>query len=288
MSLSSLANSSALAALAALAATSCSGGEGAGCESLTVSNPAMGYFVSRLCPPDIEVNVMIPLGADHDTYTPRPSQMASLSHSTAYIAFGPLEFETTWRDRIMAAAPSLKWADASRGISLITTHSHHCHAAAADPHYWLSPKQAATMSRNVAEIIKTVTPRAAQFADSALIALLADVAQADSLMERAARAWPGQTFVVYHPALAYVARDYGLRQLSVATDGVAPQPRRFAELTDSAKAAGARVVFIQPGMTPDRVATTAEEIGAKVVSLTPEAADWPKTMATIADALSKR
>lgn len=288
MSLNSLASSKALLVALAIATASCGGSERAGRESVTVSNPAMGYFVSRLCPPSVDVNVMIPVGADHDTYTPRPSQMASLAHSAAYVAFGPLEFETTWRDRIMAAAPNLIWADASRGIDLINTHAHHGHAHAADPHYWLSPKQAAIMSRNVADIIKTVMPGAAHYADSALTALLADVTLADTLLERAARHTPGQTFVVYHPALSYVARDYGLRQLSVATDGIAPQPRRYAELTDSAKAAGARVIFIQPGMTPDRIAATAREIGARMVTLTPEAADWPKTMATIADALSQR
>ncbi len=254
---------------------------------VSVSTPAMGWFVSRLCPDSVEVNVMIPQGADHDNYTPRPGQMARLSVSAAYIALGPLEFETTWRGRLQTTAPRMAWAEACEGIELIGG----CcgaHAHASDPHYWLSPRQAATMTRNIAKILKASLPDIADHVDSALPPLLADIARADTLMLRASQTSPGQTFVVYHPSLAYVARDYGLRQLTVGNDGVAPQPRRFAALADSAKRAGARVFFIQPGFTPDRVEATASAIGARVVSISPESADWPGTMGAIADALSQR
>lgn len=254
---------------------------------VTVSTPAMGWFVSRLCPDSVEVNVMIPQGTDHDNYTPRPGQMTRLSASAAYIALGPLEFETTWRERLQAAAPRMAWAEASGGIELIgggcDSHSH-----AADPHYWLSPRQAATMALNIAKILKTSLPDISVHVDSALPPLLSDIAHADTLMLRASQTSPGQTFVVYHPSLAYVARDYGLRQLTVGNDGVTPQPRRFAALADSAKRADARVFFIQPGFTPDRVEATASAIGARVVSISPESADWPGTIGVIADALKRR
>ena len=39
-------------------------------------------------------------------------------------------------------------------------------------------------------------------------------------------------------------------------------------------------------MTPDRVKSTAAEVGASLVTISPEAYDWPQTMKTIADALT--
>lgn len=287
-------NFSASSRAAGLAAAVCllllvaCGGVSSARRGVTVSTPAMGWFVSRLCPDSIEVNVMIPQGADHDNYNPRPSQMARLANSAVYVALGPLEFEATWRGRLCASAPHMEWAEASEGIEFIDGEEHDGHRHAADPHFWLSPRQAATMARNVAKILKTSMPDVACHVDSALPELLADIARADTLMLRAAQASPGQTFVVYHPSLAYVARDYGFRQLTVGNDGVSPQPRRFAALTDSARRAGARVFFIQPGFTPDRVDATAAAIGARVVSISPESADWLGTMGVIADALSQR
>lgn len=279
--------------LLAISAPSCSSRGGEGQASVTVSNPAMSYFVCRLAPPEVKVNVMIPQGADHDTYTPRPSQMASLASSAAYIAYGPLEFETTWKDRILSTAPGIKWCDVSDGIDLITggeatSCQHHTDGhdhTAADPHFWLSPRQAAIMSRNVSVVLKSVFPSSAEKIDSALSSLLQDVSTADSALAAVAAERSGETFVVYHPALSYVARDYGFRQLSLGSEATAPTPRLLAAYADSARRAGARVFFLQPGVTPDRVESLADEMKTDIVTLQPESADWPKTMRTITDAL---
>lgn len=244
--------------------------------AISVSNPAMAFFVSRLVTDTIQVNTLIPQGADHDSYSPLPSQLQSLSNSTAYIAFGPLEFETTWHKRLADAAPNMMWFNVNDGIAQIDD----------DPHFWLSPRQARIMSRNVANAVKQSFPSFTSFTDSALVALMSDIDAADTLLTRASAANPGQSFIIYHPALAYLARDYGFRQFSVASEGVSPQPRHYAAVADSAKKANTRVFFIQPGMTPDRVKSTAAEVGASLVIISPEAYDWPQTMKTIADALT--
>lgn len=284
-----------LSLLITFALTSCSTTGKGEAGSVTVSNPAMAYFVSRLVPPGTQVNVMIPQGADHDTYTPRPSQMAALAQSTAYIAYGPLEFEITWKDRILSTAPGIKWMEVSANIDLIAGHDHDhgqahdhdadSHSASADPHFWLSPRQAAIMSRNVANALKTAMPTSAAQIDSALVPLLADVAAADSALSDVAREKAGETFVVYHPALAYVARDYGFRQLTIGSEGVAPSARQLALLADSARRSGAQVFFLQPGMAPDRVENLAAEMNTRLVTLQPEQQDWPATMRTITQAL---
>lgn len=253
----------------------------------------MAYFVRRLVPSDFAVNVMIPQGADHDTYTPRPSQMAQLARSKSYVAYGPLEFEQTWKDRMVSAAPDILWFEVADSVDLICG-SHSCsrihpdgrHAeASADPHFWVSPRQAAIMSRNVARSLKSAFPSLSSFVDSALVPLLADVAAADSALSAVAKSRPAEAFVVYHPALAYVARDYGFRQLSISSETAAPTPRMLALLTDSARRSGAKVFFIQPGMTPDKVEGLAAEMGTRVVELQPESADWPTTMGILTSAL---
>lgn len=244
-------------------------------HAISVSNPAMAFFVGRLVTDTIHVNTLIPQGADHDNYSPRPSQLQTLNNSTAYIAYGPLEFETTWRKRLTDAAPDMKWVEVNSHVDQIED----------DPHYWLSPRQARHMAADIANAIKQAFPSTAQHTDSALAALQADIDAADSLLTKAAKHNPARPFVIYHPALAYIARDYGFRQLSVASEGVSPQPRHYAAIADSARKAGAKVFFIQPGMTPERVKSTAAEIGATLVTISPEAQQWPQTIKTIADAL---
>ncbi len=269
---------------------------------LTVSNPAMAYFVSRLSPAGVKVNVMIPQGADHDSYTPKPSQMAALANSTAYIAFGPLDFEMTWKDRMQTAAPNMKWCEMSQGVDLIASDHSHAHlyedggsdanthesevTESYDPHFWLSPHQASAMSHNLAAALKKLFPESSASVDSAFQSLSADIAAADSALSQVAMSHKGETFVIYHPALAYVARDYGFNQLCIGNDGVAPKPRRFAMLADSARRAGARVFFLQEGFAPDRVEASASEMNTRIVRFQPESADWMRTMAIITSALA--
>ena len=50
---------------------------------------------------DINVNVMIPKSVGHSDYTPQPRQIVELSHSQAYLAIGDLDFEITWRQRLI-------------------------------------------------------------------------------------------------------------------------------------------------------------------------------------------
>ncbi len=245
----------------------------------------MKYFVSRLAPQSCSINVMIPSQADHDSYNPTPSQMASLANSDAYIAFGPLEFEVTWHDRFLSAAPNLRWFDVSHGVDLISGHHGVDGPIMADPHFWLSPKQLPTACSNIATALKQLYPADSLAIDSSLIVLLDEVEALDVRLDSLAAERPGHAFVIFHPALSYVARDYHFRQLSMASEGVAPQPNRMTEIIEEGKEAGVEVVFLQRGYTPDKVQSVAAALNANIVILQPEDERWPITMGAIIDAL---
>ncbi len=54
---------------------------------------------------------------------------------------------------------------------------------------------------------------------------------------------PNQCFMIYHPNLAYLARDYGLEQISVEYEGKEPTPSRMKELIDLGKERKHRTIF---------------------------------------------
>lgn len=274
---------------------SCSPRNGEGSRSVTVTLPAIEYFAKRLLPDSVAVNVMIPKGADHDSYTPRPSQMADLAASDIYLAIGPMAFERTWRQRFDDVAPDVEWVDLSEGIGLIGGHECHEHAHAGcshsadgqDPHYWLSPKRATTLARNISKALKSHFPNLMLYVDSASSALMADIAAYDAKLSALADSVPGKAFVIFHPALSYIEADYGFRQLAAGAEGLSLRPQSYAAMADSARKSGAKVFFVQQGYAPERVELTAKEIGAEVVPLQPEGEDWDGTMQCIIQALSK-
>ena len=52
-------------------------------------------------------------------------------------------------------------------------------------------------------------------------------------------------FIVYHPALTYYARDYGLRQVAIEADGKEPSAKQLTAVIRQAREAGVRRIFYQ-------------------------------------------
>ena len=77
--------------------------------------------------------------------------------------------------------------------------------------------------------------------------------------------------VTSHGAFAYLARRYGLTQLSIT--GVDPEaepsPARLAEVAEIARAANTKTVFAERLVSPKIAEALAQEIGATVAVLDP-------------------
>ncbi len=237
---------------------------------VSVSVPAAAYFVDRLAGDEVEVNVLVPQSVGHSTYTPTPSQMMAIGRSEVYLAFGNLDFELSWRERMLSANPLMRWAE----VGFTAEHE--------DPHCWLSPRKAKQLSRAMAEELKALGLKTD--IDSALQSLAVDIDRYDAEFQQLTDTLP-RAFFIYHPALTHLAADYGFRQFAIEHEGHDPSPQTFAAELDEARRAGAKVVFVQRGFDMHKAEMTADELGVKSVEFAPEAYDWPRTMQTIIDAL---
>ena len=128
---------------------------------VTVSIAPQRYFVEKIGGEYVDVNVMVPPGADPHTYEPKPRQVVSLAKARIFFAIG-LPFETGWLDRFRAVNPEMLIVRTDEGIDKLPSHPEkaegdgHSHEEyRCDPHVWLSPrlvmKQAEHIVRTLAE-----------------------------------------------------------------------------------------------------------------------------------------
>ena len=96
----------------------------------------------------------------------------------------------------------------------------------------------------------------------------------------------GSAFLVWHPSLSYFANDYGLRQISIEYEGKEVPINMLKEKIDTAKASGAKVLFIQQEFDSSQAETLNEEIGAKIVRINPMNYNWVEEMEDIANAIA--
>ena len=77
------------------------------------------------------------------------------------------------------------------------------------------------------------------------------------------------TFVIYHPALTYLARDYALTQVAVEHEGKEPSAKHLAKIIEQARAEGVKHIFYQSEFPASSVEVICRDLGATAVEINP-------------------
>ena len=262
-------------------------------KSITVSILPQKYFVQSLIGDKLNINVMVAPGASPASYEPTPRQMAELTQSDLYLMMGHLGFEEAWIPRIEKTNPDLKIIDLSSGITLLGEESEEEHGAdesdehhhGVDPHIWMSPKQAKKIVQNTASALikyeESCKDLILQKRDS-LIGLIDDL---DQRYSAAMDLIQNRKFIIFHPALTYLANDYQLEQIAMEFEGKEPSPSYFKSIVDRAKSENIGLLFIQKEFDIENAKQMAREIGAELIQIDPLDEDWFEQMEDILEKL---
>ena len=162
----------------------------------------------------------------------------------------------------------------------------HAHAhGGPDPHYWMSPSAARIMARDIRDFLVGLNPASAEKYDTNLAAVDRKITEVDSLVHVALGADPRRTVMIFHPALAYMGRDYGFEQASFEDEGKSPSPARMKELIDLAREKEIKIIFIQAEYDVRNARSLSSETGAELVVINPMNTEWPEAVMEVARAL---
>ncbi|MDR2086451.1 MAG: zinc ABC transporter substrate-binding protein [Dysgonamonadaceae bacterium] len=254
---------------------------------LTVTIEPQRYFAERLVDTLFSVTSMVAPGINPETYDPAPAQIAQLAHSKAYFGIGPIGFENAWLDNLKKNNPGLPFFDNSRGIDWIVAENDdsykHRHP---DPHIWTSPKGAAIIARNMYEALSAIDPDNEPVYRNNLEGLLKEIDETAKTIQSYLDNSVQKAFIIYHPALTYFARDYGLTQYAMELDGKEPAPGQLKKLVDLAKEKNITTIFIQQEFDQKNVALMARETGCRLITINPLSYNWSEEIIRIAKSLS--
>ena len=264
----------ALWSVAALITSACSAKSGKEQPSdIAVTILPLKYIVESITDNDFKVEVMVSKGASPETYEPTPKQLIKLNESQMIFSTGLIDFENALLGRIENQKAII---NLSKGISLIEgscSHNHaysnsHTHAHGIDPHIWTSPRELKIMAKNAYDAIMQHYPDSAKY-HTAYKALVDEFDQLDKQCEQMCHDSKTEAFVVYHPALTYFARAYGIEQIAVESDGKEPSAKHLAHIIDDAKAKNARCILYQVQYPRSVVEVVAKDMGCKCIEFDP-------------------
>ena len=78
-----------------------------------------------------------------------------------------------------------------------------------------------------------------------------------------------KAFVIYHPALTYYARAYGLEQIAIESEGKEPSAKHIANIIEQAKAKGAKSLLYQKEFPRSVVEVIADDMGLEPTEINP-------------------
>ncbi|QOG11830.1 metal ABC transporter solute-binding protein, Zn/Mn family [Arcobacter sp. FWKO B] len=264
-------------------------------------------FVEAIGGDLVDVSIMVQPGSSPHSYEPKPSQMKELSNAHIYFAIG-VEFESAWLKRFQNQNKSLKIVDTSKGITKLDMvahhhddekdhgHKHHNHkhnhkhdTKSKDPHIWTSPANIKVIAQNIYNELVSVDSANKDIYEANLKAFLEKVDSVDSQIKEILKDTPkGAKFMVFHPALGYFAHDYNLTQIAVEVEGKEPKPAVLAKLINEAKEEGIKAIFTQPEFSDKSAKVVADELGIKVIKVSPLNPKWDENLINLAKAISNQ
>ena len=255
---------------------------------LTVTIEPLRYFTEAIAGDHFEVVSIVPKGSSPESYDPTPQQLVNLGKSQAYLRIGYIGFEQAWMKRLQANHPEMKVFDTSQGVNLIRDKGHwhgdHFHEGGVEPHIWNSASNANMIAENIYTALCELDPHHQTEFQERLDVLKKTIRQTDknvrTFLENA-----DSTFLIYHPALSYFARDYGLKQISIEEGGKEPSPATLRDLIETCRQKNAHVIFVQQEFDQRNAQLIADELGIDIIAINPLSYDWAEEMLNIAKAL---
>jgi zinc transport system substrate-binding protein len=256
-------------------------------------------FVERIAGEHARIIVLVPPGASPHTHEPTPKQLEDISQASVYIKVGSgIEFERAWMNKLSGINPRMVVVDSSTGIQLISGYHDDDEAdaatgaqyheseekAGADPHIWLSPKNAKIMVENTYQGLARADPEHKTVYRANTDAYLKELDELDADISREISQKQIHAIMVYHPAWSYFARDYGLLQIPIETDGKDPSPKGIENLIRQAKEGNITVIFASLEYSTKSAEVIAKEIGGSVALVSPLEEDYLGNIRHVASA----
>lgn len=267
---------------------------------LYVSIPPLKEIVGGIVGDDFPIEVLLPPGASPETYEPTPRQFVGLNRAELIFNVGWINFETTLlrkidrRDKIVELSRGIEPIAGSCAHEHTHTATHPSHtgcetetggAHGVDPHMWTSPRALQRMAANAYEAIRRAYPDSTKYTRNYERLQKRLAALDERTSEKLAR-HGAKRFIIYHPALTYYARDYGLEQIAIETEGKEPSARRLGILIRQARGQGIRKILYQSQFPASVVETVARDIDATPVAIDPLREDVIDNIDSITDLIA--
>jgi zinc transport system substrate-binding protein len=212
----------------------------------------------------VSVTCLVPTGVEPHEWTPKMKDMTTITAADMFIYNGA-GFEG-WVDDFLSTQQldGLTVIQASKGVSLIQN-------GTVDPHVWTSPKSAKMMAKNIYLGLVKLDAKHKSTYDKNWQVVQDELTKLQATYRNVIRQAKSREIVVSHDAFAYLARDFGLTQVSLM--GLSPESEPTAndmrEISDFVKKHDVKYILVEELSSPKLAKTLADDLAVQTLVFHP-------------------
>ncbi|MGY4691658.1 metal ABC transporter solute-binding protein, Zn/Mn family [Salibacterium sp. K-3] len=233
-------------------------------------------FAERIGGDDVEVENLVPSGADPHSFEPTSQTMVDIAESDAFMYNGAGMEGFADAVNETAAAEGVESLAVTEGLDLQETasgHDHsgedHNHESTVDPHIWLDPVLAGEAAENIKDMLVELRPAKEETFQENYEALTEELNTLDEEFSSMAEEAANDTFIVSHAAYGYWEDRYGLEQTAVTGISPSDEPsqKELQSIIDTIETTGINHVLLEKNVSSKVTEVVQEEAGAEALYL---------------------
>lgn len=218
----------------------------------------------------IDASIIVPSGIEPHDWEPTIQDLQKMQNADMIVINGVgLE---PWIAKLVSVNPDILIIDTSNGIPLLEKDKHMFNNKIQnDPHIWLDPVLAKKQIQNIVDGLIRIDPQNTDYYQENANAYNTKLILLDNKIRNELSICVKKDFLAFHDAFSYFANEYGLNQNTII--GVNPNEEPTAvtleQIVQKAQNLDLHVIFTEEAVNPRISEVIADEIGAKVLTLSP-------------------
>ncbi len=218
----------------------------------------------------IDVSTIIPPGIEPHDWEPTIQDLQKMQNADMIVINGVgLE---SWITKLVLVNPDILIVDTSDGIPLLEKGKHvFDNKIQNDPHIWLDPVLAKKQIQNIVNGLAKIDPQNTNYYQDNANVYNTKLNLLDNKIKNELSICGKKDFLAFHDAFSYFANEYDLNQNTII--GVDPSEEPTAttlqQIVQKAQNIDLHIIFTEEAVNPRVSEVIADEIGAKVLILSP-------------------
>jgi len=227
-------------------------------------------FTKEIGKERIDVSIIIPAGIEPHDWEPTIQDLQKMQNADMIVINGAgLE---PWITKLVSVNPDILIVDTSNGISLLEKDKHMFNNKIQnDPHIWLDPVLAKKQIQNIVDGLIRIDPQNTDYYQENANTYNSKLILLDNKIRNELSICVKKDFLAFHDAFSYFANEYGLNQNTIIGINPSEEPTAVTlqQIVQKAQNLDLHIIFTEEAVNPRISEVIADEIGAKVLTLSP-------------------